>query len=124
MDQATSQAISAILTAILGTGGIATVLAAVKAWRTRHHAPQVEQQAVAHVSADWEALNKYWRSELSRVRQEQKDERTTWNKERDGYRRRVRWLARRVDQLEHHIWLGLPPPPPVEEPEGEGTDSQ
>lgn len=123
MDEATSQAISAILTAILGTGGIATVIAAVKAWRTRHNAPQVEQQAVAHVSADWEALNKHWRTEISRVRQEQKDERTEWNRERRGYRARIRWLARRVDQLEQHIWLALGPPPPLPEPEAD-TDNE
>lgn len=120
MDEATAQAVSTLLTAILGTGGIATVIAAVKAWRTRHNAPKVEQQAVAHVGADWDALNKYWRNEITRIRQEQKTERGEWHLERTGYRKQIRWLRKRIDQLEQHIWLGLPPPPPPETEEGNG----
>lgn len=111
MDEATSQALSTLLTAILGTGGIATVLAAVKAWKTRHVGPAAEQQAVAHIGADWDALNKYWKAEVARIRAEQA-------KERIEARRAIRYLRRRIDELEKHIWLRLPPPPPPETEEG------
>jgi hypothetical protein len=121
MDEATSQALSAILTAILGTGGVATVIAAVKAWRSRVGAPVTEQQAVAHVGADWDALNKYWKAEVARIRQEQADERKSWAADREGYRVVIRRLRRRIDLLENHIWLRLAPPPP---PEEEGNDRQ
>lgn len=122
MDEATSQALSALLTAILGTGGIAGIIAAVKAWRTRHHAPQEESKAVAHVGADWDALNKYWKAEVARIRAEQKSDRGEWVRERVGYRRRIRWLEARADQLERHIWLKLGPPPPPPENEVATTE--
>jgi hypothetical protein len=121
MDEATSNALSVILTAILGTGGIASVIAAVKAWRTRHTAPHAEQAAVAQVGADWDALNKYWKAEVARIRAEQTADRREWNLERHGYRATIRGLRQYVDQLEAHIWLRLPPPPPKEE-NNEGTD--
>ena len=120
-DPTTADTISTILTAILGTGGVATVIAAVKAWRTRHSAPPVEQAAVVQVGADWEALNRYWRAEVNRIRAEQKNERHEWNIERNGYRKNIRWLRRRVDALEMHIWQGKPPPPPPE-PEDDNTE--
>ena len=119
MDEATSQALSALLTAILGTGGIATVVAAVKAWRTSKGSPATEKQAVAHVGADWDALNKYWKGEVARIRAEQAAERKAWAADREGYRVMIAGFRRRIDKLENHIWLRRPPPPP---PEEEGPD--
>jgi hypothetical protein len=121
MDEATSQVISTLLTAILGTGGIATVIAAVKAWRTRAGTPTTEQQAVAHVGADWDALNKYWKAEVARIRKEQADERRGWAIDREKYRLAIRRMRRHIDRLENHIWMKLPPPPPVDTEEGNET---
>jgi hypothetical protein len=88
------------------------VIAAVKAWRTRNAAPHVEQAAVAHVGADWDALNKYWQAEIDRRDRALEAERAGWVEERVGYRRTIGKLRRQVDRLEAHIWLRLPPPPP------------
>ena len=94
-----------VLNALLGTGGVAALLTALKAWRTRNNLPADETKAVAKVGSDLDALTRYWMSELEKVRDE-------LARERKDNTRRAHRDAERIDQLEEWIWLRKAPPPP------------
>jgi hypothetical protein len=102
-----TETLRVILASILGGGGLAGLITAVRAKASKKGGqPKTEGVAVAAQSPDWAALNNYWKRELSVLRLElartrqMADERA----ERD---------ERYIDQLESHIWQKLPPPPPA-----------
>lgn len=111
--------IQALLTGILGTGGIGTVLALLAGRRSRKAGVPGEEGAakVAVSTPDWTALTEYYKLELEAVRKEAAEDLAELRAELGATR--IQFLAKskadedRIDELEEHIWLGKPPPPPA-----------
>lgn len=104
-----------VLTALLGSGGIAAVVSAIRAKRARDAGLSHDEKVVTsqiplatHTTLgtpDWEALTRYWQGELQLLRQEFSMHRAACAAEKAED-------SEYIDQLEAHIWQGKPPPPP------------
>lgn len=102
-----------VLNALLGGGGVGALLLAIKAYKShKKGVPGEETKAIEQAAEppNAGALIKYWRSEIQAVRNE-------YNRYKVMAEKRFREDARRIDQLENHIWQQKPPPPPP--PEGQ-----
>lgn len=126
--------IQLLLGGLLGSGGLAGVVSALKAFKkTKEGVPT--EEAEARRSADWESLNTYFQSELKSLREDRHTEIAQLRKDRatevrelkekmtrleqeqtilrDHMAARAEEDAAFIDELEQHIWLRYPPPPPV-----------
>lgn len=110
-----------VLTVLLGGGGLAALLNAIQAMRSKKAGvPSTENAAIVHTggagatSVDWQSLNAYWVAEVARKDAEITRVQQELANVRASARRRERHLEARVDQLEQHIWLGRPAPPPAD----------
>lgn len=105
-----------LLSSLLGGGGIAAVISAIRARRSKdsgqsaHEKVATSQIPLTSVHAplgtpDWEALTRYWQNELIALRAEYSQHRIECaaDKALDG---------EYIDKLEAHIWQHRPPPPP------------
>lgn len=124
MDNST---LGTVLTVLLGGGGLAALINSVQALRSkRAGVPATEPAAVAHIEArnepapDWTSLNDYWLAEMRRKDSELDKVKAELAAVRISARRRDKLNAARIDQLEQHIWLQLPAPPPQQNPPREG----
>lgn len=112
-----NRALEAILTALLGGGGIAGLIAAWRAKKSRDAgASGDEGDAIRQVAAEVGTasdLIRFWQTEIRAVRSE-------YARYKDRTDRDRRWYERRIDQLEQWIWERKAPPPPPEEPRNEG----
>lgn len=128
MDPNTNRTIEIILTSLLGGGGLAALLTAVRSYRAKRRGlPGNEGAAIAQTNIaehhtnlpDWEALNNYWRRELATKAREVERVRHALElqveAERQHAKRRAQSDADHIDKLEAHIWQQLPPPPPTRE---------
>lgn len=126
--------IQILLVGLLGTGGIAGVISAFKALRTKKEEVPTEE-GQARRTADWESLNTYFQNELKSLREDRHTEITQLRADRaaevkelkdemgilkrdqvilrDHMAARAEEDAAFIDELEQHIWLRYPPPPPV-----------
>lgn len=110
-----NRTLEVILTAILGSGGVAAVISAIRAKQAKDGGLSSHEKVVTsqipittHVplgTPDWEALTRYWQGELQQLRQE-------FTAHRAGCAAQQAEDAEYIDQLEAHIWQGKPPPPP------------
>jgi hypothetical protein len=116
-----NRTLEAILSALLGGGGIAGLLAAWKAYKSKQGGVSKDEGEVIRTQAieigTPPDLIKYWKTEISAVRLE-------YARYRARSERLNRWYEARIDQLEAWIWEGRPPPPPHAPPrdEIEGND--
>ena len=101
-----NRTIEIILNSLLAGGGLAGVIAAVTAYKSRKRGePGNETVAIRSAEPGWAELNDYWHNEV-----------LAKNKEIERVRRsgeqRAAADAAYIDELEAHIWRQLPPPPP------------
>jgi hypothetical protein len=99
-----------ILSAILSAGGVWTLLSARATARATEKAALAAAQPAtqAAVTADWTSLMAYWQAEMTALRVA-----ATKLDVRVEYLERLREAdLSYIDDLEQHIWSGLPPPPP------------
>lgn len=105
-----------ILTSLLGGGGVAAIISAIRARRSKdngqsaHEKVATSQIPVTTMHAplgtpDWEALTRYWQNELIALRDE-------YSVHRADCARRQAEDGEQIDALEAHIWQHKPPPPP------------
>ena len=108
-----NRALEAILTALLGGGGIAGLIAAWRAKKSREAGtPADEGDVIKQVQAEVGTasdLIRFWQTEIRAVRSEYARYKAQVHKD-------IRWYERRIDQLETHIWERKDPPPPLPEP--------
>lgn len=110
-----NRTIEIILTGLLGSGGIAAVVSAIRAKRSRDAGQSSNEKVVTsqipittHAplgTPDWEALTRYWQGELLALRAE-------FTAHRQQCAAMAAEDAEYIDLLEAHIWQGKPPPPP------------
>lgn len=118
-----------ILGAILGTGGIGGVIAALHARKSKKAGvPADENEAHAVIAAtaipapatappmpavgpEWSRFNKYWLNEITSLKAEVIALRAEVAKCQEAAAKQARDDAEHIDALEEQIWLGLPPPP-------------
>lgn len=111
--------IQALLTGILGTGGIGTLLGLWVVRRSRNAGVPSDEAAakVALSTPDWTALTEYYKNELESVRREAADEAAALRAElgalRIHYQTKSQADEERIDELEEHIYMQRPPPPPA-----------
>jgi leucyl-tRNA synthetase len=112
MDPSTVQI---ILGALLGSGGLAGLITAVKARRSRKKGVPGDE-TTAKRTADWDALNRYWATEINTLRNERERDVSDLKKQLENQRMAARRSAKAdaefIDALEEHIWLQRPAPPP------------
>lgn len=103
-----------ILSSLLGGGGLAALLTALRARRSKTRGvsgnekvatSQLPAQPIPLGTPDWEALTRYWQNELVALRKE-------FAEHMKACARQAREDANYIDALEGHIWLRKPPPPP------------
>lgn len=118
-----NRALEAILTALLGGGGVAGLVAALKAYKSKKEGISKDEGEVIRTQAIQIGtppdLIKYWKTEIQAVRLE-------YARYRVRSERLNRWYEARIDQLEQWIWERKPAPPPPALPrdEIEGNDDQ
>lgn len=104
-----------VLGSLLGAGGIAGVLNALVAWRNKKKgAPGTETEA--RVEADDKGFAAYLRAEIRR-------EREAGKRRVDNVQRKLDAAEAHIEDLETHIWMKYPPPPPVRRHPEEGKDN-
>ncbi len=110
-----------VLTALLGGGGLAGMLAAWKAYKSREAGTPADEGEVMRKAAveigTAPDLIRYWKTEISAVRLE-------YARYRARAEKLNRWYEHRIDELEAWIWEGKPPPPPQAKPRDEGSDGK
>lgn len=94
-----------LLTALLGGGGVAGLIAAIKSARAKQEGMPKDEGDVIREVGTAPDLIRYWKSEITSRRLE-------WDKQRAKLEREIRWYETRVDQLERWIWESKGPPPP------------
>jgi len=94
-----------ILGLLLGAGGLTGFLNAIAALRNRKAGtPSTETEA--RVVADDEGFSAYLRAEVAR-------ERAAGDARVNNIQRRLDFAEEYINEMEQHIWLHNPPPPPV-----------
>lgn len=120
MDATWFQVAASLTVALLGSGGIISLIRVRRARRGGLPRSEADPALIpAH-----EAMASYYKAELDAAKSELRNEisasRAEQKKEVDALRRRVDHLRRLreidasyIDALEAHIWQGNPPPPPA-----------
>lgn len=110
-----------VLTTLLGGGGLAGLIAAWKAYKSKKEGVSADEGEVIRTQAieigTPPDLIKYWKAEIQAVRLE-------YARYRTRAERLNRWYEARIDELEGWIWEGKPPPPPRAQPRDEGNNGE
>lgn len=116
-----NRTLEVILTALLGGGGLAGLLAALRARKSKRAGTPADEGEVIRQAQEQIGtapdLIKYWKAEIQAVRLE-------YSRYRVRAERLNRWYEGRIDELEGWIWEGKPPPPPQAKPRDEGNNGE
>jgi len=118
-----NRTIEIVLNSLLAGGGLAGLIAAITAYKSRKRgAPGDETAAIMQSNVpDWAALNGYWHAEILAKTKEVERVRRALEQQLDAERTRSAKRAAAdavyIDSLEAHIWRQLPPPPPTRKEE-------
>jgi hypothetical protein len=114
----TPEQLGALLTGILGTGGVGTLLTIWVNKRSKKAGVPSDETAakVAVTTPDWTALTEYWQKEIATIRQENSKEVSNLNAQISAMR--IEYQAQHaldeqyIDELLEHIYMDRGKPPP------------
>lgn len=118
-----NRTIEIVLNGLLAGGGLAGLIAAWSAYKSRQRGePGNETAAIVQANQpDWAALNSFWHREIQAKAKEVERVRRALEQQLEAERMAARARARAdavyIDALEAHIWQKLPPPPPIRKDE-------
>lgn len=112
-----NRVIEVIVASIFGGGGTVSIINYLRARRSKKIGVSGNEKvaasqvpAVGLATPDWEALTRYWQTELKLTREEYRKHRLDCDKQH-------RADATRIDELEAWIWERKQPPPPPDKRE-------